>query len=611
MIKKYFSVKSFLVAIVLCAAVSFGGYFFFNLNKNINKKIIVPDFSNMTQLDAMEWCDTLKKDPCAFSNIYSDEVEEGKIIEQSIYPGLELEGNIVFKISLGVDVESSIPKVGDTTTKDDIEEWKNEKNIKNNIEYIEEYSDTIARGKVIKIDSDKPNEKGTIKVYVSKGTNIPKSGKIVVTDKMFVGLSLKQFEDKAEELGLIPNYKDAHDDFSKEIPKGNIIWHGTGTYKKGEKIGYAISHGINHSAVEIIENEYVGKTLKQFNSSLLALTKNGLKPVHQKDKDAYSETVSKGRIVWHSFGMFEDENEVSYGLSLGKESDDPNIITIEADEYVGFTFADFKKIITKYGLKYEHSDKHLDEYSETYPENTIIWHGTGTYKKGETIHYSLSKGVKASETATTIYSGQYVGKIESVFIETIESLGLVAYHNEEWDAFSESVSAGKIIKNGAGSYEKGEKVSYGLSLGLMIKVQSFKNSTVDEFNAYLASHGLLIGDKKEEYSTTVAAGCIIKNDTGYVIPGSAINYTVSLGPSDDMGYIKPVGEYNYCNDFNSTFVFLSNGEFKNFTNVIYKAVSGDGNSAGIIKSISVDGVESYTPGKYPFDVPIVITIYQN
>lgn len=46
----------------------------------------------------------------------------------------------------------------------------------------------------------------------------------------------------------------------------------------------------------------------------------GLVPDHDKAKDAYSDTIAKGKIVWHGSGDYEEGEKIRYGLSLGKKN---------------------------------------------------------------------------------------------------------------------------------------------------------------------------------------------------------------------------------------------------------------------------------------------------
>lgn len=90
------SVLIFLFIISIC----FGSYNFDEENVNINKNettknvevkmIEVPDFSTMSKEDTEKWCNE-KSIECNITEDYSDSVESGKLISQSVEKNIEIE----------------------------------------------------------------------------------------------------------------------------------------------------------------------------------------------------------------------------------------------------------------------------------------------------------------------------------------------------------------------------------------------------------------------------------------------------------------------------------------------------------------------------------------
>ena len=60
--------------------------------------------------------------------------------------------------------------------------------------------------------------------------------------------------------------------------------------------------------------EYVGVSPEEFEKIGKEL---GLNPVYASEKDAYSNSISEGQVVWHGSGDYVPEEDIRYGVSLG------------------------------------------------------------------------------------------------------------------------------------------------------------------------------------------------------------------------------------------------------------------------------------------------------
>ena len=139
------------------------------------------------------------------------------------------------------------------------------------------------------------------------------------------------------------------DDYSSTIEKGKIVWHGSGTYEKGETINYGLSLGKNDDAIVVESGTYVGKSLTEFTNLVSKLGKEGLVPKHVESRDDYSSTIEKGKIVWHGSGTYEEKENISYGLSLGKKDSDVTYpVAITSGQYKGKTLDEFKNRYSSY-----------------------------------------------------------------------------------------------------------------------------------------------------------------------------------------------------------------------------------------------------------------------
>ncbi len=683
--KTFFSSKlNIILTILLLTILSTAGFFAYRLLVP-DEKIKVPDFTGKSEADVDAWCNSLKElGVCTITHEYSDTVEEGKIIYQSLNTGETVDEHISFIISDGKNNLIDPPVIDSKTTKEDISTWA-ANNFIEKIAYYEENSDTIEEGKIIRIEpSSGISEDTQVNVYISSGPSAKIDDKDLEIDAgEYVGISLDDFQKKMKALSLVPKYEESYNEYSSSVKEGYIIWHGSGTYEKNENIRYALSKGENPNGIIVKPGDFVGLSLDEFKTKATAL---GLVPKYRKDYDEESSTVAKGKIVWHGSGNYEKGEGISYALSLGS-----NEIVIESGQFIGLNTTDFEKKVKELGLVPNHKSEkdeegtdsnagdiawhgsgtyvqnetinygiylsneivdgkvtidagkykglsqsefeskmrslglvptHVssyDEESSSVPSGYIVWHGSGTYEKNEQMKYALSLG--NSSGTTYISKGQYVGKSVSEFENIAKALNLNPKYTDEYDDYSDTVAKGDVIWHGSGDYVKNEDFRYSKSLGKKestpttetVNVGDYAGKSESELTSFLTNNGLK-SSRSESYSTILAAGKIISNDTGSFSAGSTVKYTVSKGEEPiSTGTIMKASKYATAfkgETYDETKSKLQNGPFSSFTNVTYNsAESTDGSGAGVIASISVNGSTSYTEGDYPLNTPIVITIY--
>ncbi|MBQ5555752.1 MAG: hypothetical protein IIT44_08255, partial [Erysipelotrichaceae bacterium] len=218
----------------------------------------------------------------------------------------------------------------------------------------------------------------------------------------------------------------------------------------------------------------------------------------------------------------------------------------------------------------------------------------------------------SSSTEIYISSGKYIGKSESEFQAIATGLNLKPVHNEEWDTYSDSVAKGYIVKHGSGTYVKDENFRYGLSLGkapdVTVTVADKSGSSEESFKSYIVSLGLKAGTRSEEYSDSVSAGNLIRNDTGSFKKGASVNYTVSLGKKETpSGNIMRPEKYQVGDTYDSTKQKMQS-YLSVFTNVEYIGVTST-KGVGRLEKIEVGSAgSSYSAGSYPVDTPIKVYI---
>ena len=689
---------NYILSILLVGVLGAAGFIGYRFISN-SSKTTVPDFLGKDKQEVIAWCGQLNdSDACEFVYEDTSNTEKDKVFQQSISAGKKLEGKITFKISSGIVIEVNAPTITETTTKADIENWKSENGIVT-VNYIEENSDSVPQGIVIRIEPVSNIKTDTpVNVYISKGKkdDSTSEGKIEVKSGAYLNLTESEFIAKAKELGLNPNHRTSNDGTSSSVKKGNVVWHGSGTYEKGETINYGLCteetkgisvkegayigksesefktiaeglklkavhntgwdeetsdsskvgtvcrHGYSNNYQEnedfryglyklksgsststdivVTKGQYVGKTEDEFKT---IATNLGLKANHDSGRDSYSSTVAKGSVVTHGYGTYEKNETFNYGLSLGPEggSSSTDEIVVKAGQYLGKTEDEFKTIATNLGLKANHKTVH-DSYSSTVTKGSIVWHGSGTYEKDELFNYGISLGPQDggnSNQTIQITQGQLVGKTEAEFISAANTLGLTPTHLEGRDAYSSTIAKGSVVTHGYGSYVKNEAFNYGLSLGPepqveKVTVENKSGSTEAAFKTYIEGLGLKLGTRSEAYSSSVAEGLIISHDTGSFTKGSSIKYTVSKGTEPETvctlnNFSDLASEVLTTNDFEGAKTKMENYLNKaGFTNYQVVGAQSPDDGAGVLISVTVNGVNHLTRASYPASAAIIATI---
>jgi beta-lactam-binding protein with PASTA domain len=537
-----------LIALLLMATLGTAGFFGYTLLQS-TKEVEVPDFLGKNQSEAIAWCGQLDtKYSCEFLYEESKEVDKDIVFQQSLNAGSVLKDNIMFRVSSALIKPVNLPQLYNAT-RTEIEEWQN-KNMIQNITYVEENSDTVSAGTVIRIDpSENIYTDTAVTVYISSGPERRPDEKIEIKSGEYTNLTVAQFESQMKALGLVPNHKEAKDKSSSTVAKGNIVWHGSGTYENGETINYGIcTQGSVSGKINVKWGSYLGKSEEDFRSVASNL---GLSPNHKTSKDAYSDVYVKETIVWHGSGDYDKGETINYGLSLGKEggiSEDDLYIT--KDKYVGKTQDEFHTIATGLGLVPTHrSDR--DAYSDTIAKGSIVTHGYGQYEKGEDFNYGLSLGKKDSSSDIDVDiedlyvpEGKFVGKSEEEFKKIAVYLKLKPVHLSSRDAYSDTVAKGSVVTHGFGQYEEGEDFNYGLSLGkkegsaseddLYITQGKYIGKTQDEFHTIASRLGLVAThlSDRDAYSDTIAKGSVVTHGYGQYVLGEDFNYGLSLGKKE-------------------------------------------------------------------------------
>ena len=263
---------------------------------------------------------------------------------------------------------------------------------------------------------------------INSGEKLENSITFVVSNELIKEIALPDLKNASKEdikvwanKNKISNIKYVEqEDENIEYGKVIKIEPNTGIYEDSEVTVYVSSSNKKETngSIKVNASEFIGLTVDEFKNKAKAL---GLNPNHNSDKDSKSNSVDKGRIVWHGSGEYEKNETINYGLSLGKSdsSSSDNDLYVTKDKYVGKTENDFISIAKTLGLNPTHLSSR-DAYSDTIAKGSIVTHGNGQYEKGEAFNYGLSLGKKdgssSDENDLYINKDKYVGKSESDFI---------------------------------------------------------------------------------------------------------------------------------------------------------------------------------------------------
>ena len=398
--------------------------------------VIVEEFVGHNVQDVYNWCGQLDEDhECEITYEDVDGYEKDIVVEQSIQAGKKLKDTIKFTVASGNEKEIALPYVTEDVTVADIEAWRDAAGIKD-LKFVYVTSDTVEKNHIIRIDPYVNVHKDTpITVTVSSGKAEPTSTTIEIKLGDYIGLTVEEFESKAKALGLNPNHQTTRDRYNPDIKFGNIAWHGSGTYEKGETFNY----GVCINAITVSPGQYYGITEADFIKAAKALK---LTPTHIDSRDGYSSKVAKGSIYTHGNGVYVEGEQFKYGLSKGPAK-------VESG-YEGAIEENFVSYLEMLELKGDRKTSNSSSVSA----GRIISYNYGNYSSGDAVTYVVSIGPES----TSVNVPDFSGRSENEFLSFLSSNGL--YAGSRTETTTSSYSRGTIVYNDNGNMAKGSRVNY-------------------------------------------------------------------------------------------------------------------------------------------------------
>lgn len=241
-------------------------------------------------------------------------------------------------------------------------------------------------------------------------------------------------------------------------------------------------------------------------------------------KNETSDKIASGKVISQdpkAGSTTKTGGKVTVNLSIGKG--------VTATKFDGKTKKDIDTWIKENGLK----ASYVEVYDNKVANGVVISNkpNSGTIQQGSTVTVNVSIGKPVVENYTNKTKAQYDAYVaglnkKSANIKTtvveVESTSAVG-------TILKQTINGKVV-SGSTTVDTGTTVTLEVAKAKSVNVESKAGSSYDDFKKYVEGLGMKVGSKTERYSDTYKEkNFIISNDTGSKLPGTAINYTQSLG----------------------------------------------------------------------------------
>lgn len=587
--KSFFQNKAnILLSLVLIVILGIAGFLLFNYLSPENVKAI--DYSQLAKSEIEEWFKEKDlSEALDFEYEYSDEIAYDKVIYQSIKEGDEIFEQITIVLSKGMDPEKEVEfiEISQDLDVDEALKWLKENGFNDvSVEYVlsKEYpkgivldanaNGLVKRSKPILLTVSAGEDADSVVIEVPDFKNMTKNevsawaSKNAITVKFAYEMSDTVASDKV---------------IAQSVEAGRSI-------KASQSLTVTISQG-------------KGVTMISFNGKTKTYVSDWCRTsgIAVSFSEEYSETIDSGYVISQSIASGK-KVPVSTSLKVVISKGEQEKADVPTSGILGISEADFLRKAKEWKLNPVKSA--TTYFSTTLKAGTIYSYDDGLIPVGSDINYALSCG------PFTFDQNEFNGKKKST------AMSLVDKYNERnahlTISFSEVPNNSETLNRTFGCEISGTAISCKIAVEETVDLINHvgKNSPcngataceVDDISYAITT----------QYSDKYAEGLVISQDVaaGKVKPGTKVKLVVSLGPEPvATSYIMDIGDYEsyHRSDADSTIAALKAGPFASFTNVRYQK-SSSRYGVGVIISISVDGDGSYSPGYYPINVPIVITV---
>ncbi|SDY48797.1 PASTA domain, binds beta-lactams, partial [Allochromatium warmingii] len=378
----------------------------------------------------------------------------------------------------------------------------------------EEYSVTVPAGQVIRqtpTASSVLQAGNVVAIWVSQGP-----APVSVPD--LFGQTLTQAESLLTSAGL--TLGTVTEEYSVTVPAGQVIRQ-TPTASSVLQAGNVVAIWVSKGPAPVSVPDLFGQTLTQAES---LLTSVGL--TLGTVTEEYSATVPTGQIIRQSptaSSVLQAGSAVAIWVSQGPAP-------VSVPDLSGQTLSSAESLLTSSGLTLGTVS---EEYSATVPAGQIIRQSptaSSVLQAGSAVAIWVSKG-PAPVSVPDLF-GQTLTQAESLLTSVGLTLGTVT------EEYSATVPTGQIIRQSPTAnsmLQAGSAVAVWVSQGpAPVKVPDLSGQTVSGAQSRLANEGLILGTVTEEYSDTVPAGQVIRQDpiaNRDLQVGSAVAIWFSKGPA--------------------------------------------------------------------------------
>ena len=288
--------------------------------------------------------------------------------------------------------------------------------------------------------------------------------------------------------------------------------------KRSDMIIIQISAGTESIGIEIPMPNFSEYTKSSIDS--WARTNN----ITVNYKHAYSDTVESGKVISQSVEkntIIKTGDTITITLSNGK--------ALKVDELKGMTKKQIEDWVKKNNAKVEYYSYYADSTEKDKVISTSP--SSGNVSESTTIKVYLSLG--------SIKMIDLVGKKEADVKTWVDSINKSIYAKENYITYKvveaekkSDEKSGTILKTDP---KKDETIKLKGVITITVEpdkdvdMTSFSGKTETEFKKFIEDNDLKLGTKTEKYSTTIAKGSLISNDTGKLEPETKVNYVVSKG----------------------------------------------------------------------------------
>lgn len=255
-------------------------------------------------------------------------------------------------------------------------------------------------------------------------------------------------------------------------------------------------------------------------------------------------------------GLFGRGTSTARENTVTEASSEPQAVTITDNQVfmpnlLGKTQDEAREELAEMSLTLSVSG---EDYSENYEEGQVMGQDI---PEGQAVERGSSVGVTISKGSDQVLLTEFnlPGMALSQAQQLLEEKGLTVTVNRE---YNDQIPSGQVIRFSPDEAKVGESVVLVVSQGPQVvegKVPKLIGHTQEEAQALLTQVNLTAGEVRSEASQDVPAGQVISQDylpDTMLAPGTAVGFTVSLGPAETAVQSENDGGRYYLGSIDTT-----------------------------------------------------------